>query len=253
MQRLVGLMFLFAFAALPAAAQDKIDGFLGRIHRNRSGQTMPYRLFIPPGYDKTQKYPLILWLHGAGSVGKDNKLQISEWSTPGTHLWTTPENVAKHPAFVVAPQCPAEDQDCWDDPDAGQLGRELILVLDILDAIQKEFSIDAHRLYVAGQSMGGYGTWSLITKRPSIFAAAIPLCGGGNPSFASRAAKTPIWAFHGDMDDNVPVAETRNMIAAVKKAGGNPRYTEYKGMGHEIWDRVFKEPGLVEWLFAQHK
>jgi len=252
MKRWFAVMFILAFAALPCAGQDKLDGFLARIHKNKAGQTMPYRLFIPPGYDQTKKYPLILWLHGAGSVGKDNKMQISEWSKPGTHLWTTAENVSKHPTFVVAPQCP-DDQTCWDDPSAGALGKELVLVLDILDSLQKEFSIDAQRLYVAGQSMGGYGTWSLITKRPNLFAAAIPLCGGGNPSFAAKAAKTPIWAFHGDVDDNVPVSETRNMIAALRKSGGNPKYTEYKGLGHEIWDRVFKEPGLVEWLFAQHR
>ena len=252
MKRFVQLTFVLTFAALPCGAQDKIDGFLGRVYKNRSGQTLPYRLFIPPTYDSKKKYPLVLWLHGAGSVGNDNKKQISEWSIPGTHLWTKPENQTKYPVFVVAPQCPASET-CWDDPDANALGKELVLVLDILDSIQKEFSIDAQRLYAAGQSMGGYGTWSLITKRPNVFAAAIPLCGGGKPALAARAAKTPIWAFHGDADDDVPVGETRNMITAVRKAGGVPRYTEYKGMGHEIWERVFKEPDLVDWLFAQHK
>ena len=252
MKRLIDLSLVLAFAAAPCAAQDKIDGFLGRVHKNKYGQTMPYRLFIPPSYDQKNKYPLVLWLHGAGSVGKDNKMQISEWSIPGTHTWTKPENQAKNPVFVVAPQCPSSET-CWDDPDADALGKELLLVLDILDSLQQEFGIDSQRLYVAGQSMGGFGTWSLIAKRPNIFAAAIPLCGGGKPALAARAAKIPIWAFHGDKDDDVPVTETRNMIAAVKKAGGNPRYTEYKGMGHEIWDRAFKEPGLVDWLFAQHK
>ena len=245
------LVLMVVCGALPAAAADKIDGFLGRTYK-KSGQTMPYRLFIPPSYNSKNKYPLILWLHGAGSLGKDNKMQISEWSIPGTHIWTKPENQAKYPTFVVAPQCPPEE-DCWDAPDANALGKELLIVLDILNSLQKEFSIDPQRLYVAGQSMGGFGTWSLITKRPEIFAAALPLCGGGNPNLASRAAKIPIWAFHGDKDEEVPVNETRSMITALQIAGGNPKYTEYPGLGHEIWDRVFKEPEIVDWLFAQHK
>jgi predicted peptidase len=251
MNRMLQIAVIALFAALPCGAQNKLDGFIARTYK-KGGSKMPYRLFIPPSYDAKMKYPLVLWLHGAGSVGEDNALQISEWSIPGTHTWTKPENQAKHPVFVVAPQCPPTEE-CWDDSTANALGKELQLVLDILDALQKEFNIDAQRLYVAGQSMGGFGTWSLITKRPNIFAAAIPLCGGGNPSLAARASKIPIWAFHGDADEDVPVAETRRMIVAVQKAGGSPKYTEYKGMGHEIWDRVFKEPGIVDWLFAQHK
>ena len=101
--------------------------------------------------------------------------------------------------------------------------------------------------------MGGIGTWNFIAARPDIFAAAIPLCGGGDVSRASVIAKIPIWAFHGSNDKSVPVTESRMMIAAVQQAGGNPRYTEYPGVGHEVWLKAFQEKGLVEWLFAQHK
>jgi predicted peptidase len=128
-----------------------------------------------------------------------------------------------------------------------------VQVLDLLDALRKEFHIDTHRLYVAGQSNSGFGTWNLITKEPGVFAAAIILCGGGNPELAGNVKEMPIWSFQGDMDNRTFLDGNRSMIAAIKKAGGNPRYTEYAGMGHEIWDRVFKEPGLVDWLFAQHK
>jgi predicted peptidase len=217
--------------------QKPVDGFVPHVYKS-----MPYRLFAPAKYDKTQTYPLILWLHGAGSVGSDNFKQISEASLRGTHTWTTAQNQAKHPAFVLAPQSRN-----------GSWTTDLQLVVELLDSLKSEFPIDTGRVYIAGQSMGGFGTWDYITARPDLFAAAVPLCGGGDPSRASRIAKIPIWAFHGADDPTVPVSESRDMIAAVQKAGGSPRYTEYKGVGHEVWLKAFQEPGLVEWLFSQHK
>jgi predicted peptidase len=251
MDRLNLVIFALLFAGLPgpAAAQNNVDGFSARVYRNGAGQSMPYRLFTPKAYDKEREYPLILWLHGAGSVGSDNLKQISGASLRGTHVWTTPQNQMKHPAFVLAPQSPAS----WANFRSGELSREMILVLEILAAVRTEFRIDPSRIYVAGQSMGGYGTWDLITKRPDLFAAAIPLCGGGDTARGEDAARTPTWAFHGDSDPTVPVSRSRDMIAAIRKAGGNPRYTEYKGVGHDVWVRAVREPGLVDWLFAQHK
>jgi predicted peptidase len=251
MKRLIQLLIALTIVDIaPASAQFvDIDGFTARLHS--SG--MPYRLFIPKGYNKSQKYPLILWLHGSGSMGKDNLKQITGDSRAGTHVWTTPENQAKHPAFVLAPQCAETAELCWDNPQVEEPEDQMLYVMEILETLQAEYSIDADRIYVAGQSMGGYGTWDIIIKRPDLFAAAIPICGGGNSTRAARIANVAVWAFHGSDDQTVSVSESRKMIAAVKRAGGNPKYTEYKGMRHEIWDRVFKEPGLVEWLFAQHK
>jgi len=251
MNRFNGIVWTLVLTAIPCVAQNNVDGFVARLYKD-PGQTMPYRLFIPKDYDQNQKYPLILWLHGAGSVGKDNLKQISGASRLGTHTWTAPENQAKHPAFVVAPQCP-QNLGCWDNSQTRDPGPHLLAVLKILNALRTEFSIDSERIYVAGQSMGGYGTWDLITKRPDLFAAAIPLCGGGNTALAAAARDVPIWAFHGDADPTVPVEQSRRMIAAVNQAGGHPRYTEYKGVGHNVWERAFKEPGLVDWLFSQRK
>lgn len=236
----LGLMLM----PLTSVAQNTVDGFAGRTH-NARGRMMPYRLFIPTGYDQAKKYPLVLWLHGANSVGNDNRKQISQASTIGTHIWTRPENQAKYPVFVLAPQCPSGKS--WNTPG------ELDMVLEILAAVQKEFSIDPQRLYIAGQSMGGYGTWELVSRRPNLFAAAIPLCGGGHLLNAPRLVTLPIWAFHGAADRTVSVYESRKMIDAIKKAGGTPRYTEYPGVGHEVWEKAFKEPGLMDWVFAQHK
>jgi predicted peptidase len=225
-------------------AEDNIDGFVARVYRNDHRDTIPYRLFVPAAYDKTQRYPLILWLHGAGGIGRDNRKQFSSGNYLGSHIWTRPEIQAKHPAFVVVPQCP-DSVSCW--------GSRLPIVLEILDSLNSEFSIDSQRIYVAGQSMGGFGTWDMISLKPDLFAAAVPLCGGGNPAHAPGITKIPIWAFHGAADTNVPVTESRRMISAVQQAGGTPRYTEYKGVGHNVWEKAFKEPELVEWLFAQHK
>jgi predicted peptidase len=233
----ISLCIALVVGAIPCASQTKVDGFVAKIY-----QTMPYRLFIPPKYDKAEKYPLIIWLHGAGSVGTDNFKQISGASLRGTHTWTIPANQVKHPAFVVAPQ----STKAW-------AGDQLSLVLEILKTVQDEFNIDSTRIYVAGQSMGGYGVWNIITMKPDLFAAAIPLCGGGDPTQAARIAKIPVWAFHGTADPTVPVRQSQMMVAALKNAGGAPRYTEYKGVGHNVWIRAFQEPGLVDWLFAQHR
>lgn len=252
MKPLVFIPLVILFAALLGAAsmtEDKIDGFVPRIYKNSRRETMPYRLFIPASYDKTKKYPVVIWLHGAGGAGDDNLLQISGDQIPGTRLWTKAENQARHPAFVLVPQSTGG----WASTSGTQLSDEERLVVEILNGLKSEFSIDSKRIYVAGQSNGGFGTWDMISKRPELFAAAIPLCGGGNPILASNLIFMPIWAFHGDKDDVIPVEESRQMIAAIKKLGGIPRYTEYKGADHDVWTPAFKEPALVDWLFAQHK
>jgi len=209
---------------------------------------MPYRLFIPPGYDAQKQYPLILWLHGAGGAGTDNIAQISDDQIPGTRTWTQPDVQSRYPAFVLVPQNPGPWVEKLD-----QLSPGMRLVLGVLDSVRAEFNIDGARIYVAGQSDGGYGTWNVITQRPDLFAAAIPLCGGGFPRLAARIAKMPLWVFHGREDDVIPVSESRNMIAAIRKAGGRPRYTEYARIGHDIWERTFSEPQLVPWVFAQRR
>jgi len=231
------------------AQTEKADGFEARIFKNAWGKTMPYRLFIPRGYDAQKNYPLILWLHGGGGRGTDNVKQISEGNASGSHIWTTPANQATHPSFVLAPQCP--EGEMWTSIDTAKSTDQLKLVLELLVAIQKEFSIDLNRLYVAGQSMGGLGTWSLISEHPGIFAAAIPVCGGGDETLAPRLVKTAVWAFHGALDQSISANRSRQMVAAIRKADGSPRYTEYPDLGHNSWDRAFAEPDLLPWLFAQ--
>ena len=127
-----------------------------------------------------------------------------------------------------------------------------MLVYETINALA-EPGIDVKRRYVTGVSRGGYGTWQFICNRPDMFAAAMPVSGAGDPELASKVVNMPIWAFHGAKDRNVPVSGSRDMITAIKKAGGHPEYTEYPDEEHNIWDKVSETPGLWNWLFAQKR
>jgi predicted peptidase len=243
----VGAMLLLSRRARPA----QTTVFQAMTYSNSRRETLGYRLFVPKAYDKRKRYPLILWLHGAAGRGTDNLKQISGGNTVGSHVWTAAEQQANHPCIVVAPQCP--EGNLWTTVDKVSPTRPLELVLEFLSDLHKTFSVDAQRLYVSGQSMGGFGTWSLIAQNPRMFAAAIPVCGGGNEAAAAQLTRMPIWAFHGEQDQAVSVTRSRTMIAAIKRAGGTPRYTEYVGADHAIWDRVFAEPELLPWVFAQKR
>lgn len=247
--RLPVLALFVAFAVLPCVAQARIDGFIPRVYRNAARQAMPYRLFVPANYRQDMQYPLVLWLHGAGGAGTDNRAQISGDQVPGTRLWTKQQNQTKYPSFVLVPQSPTN----WVSSGLDRLSLEMSLVLAVLEEVRSEFNVDPARIYVAGQSDGGIGTWNVIIQRPSLFAAAIALCGGGDTSRAAAIAKLPVWAFHGARDNVISVAESRKMINAIQKAGGHPRYTEYSNVGHDVWNRAFAEPELVDWLFGQHR
>jgi predicted peptidase len=214
-----------------------------------------YRLLKPENYDAGKKYPLVVFLHGAGERGEDNDAQLVH----GVKEFTTPENRKKYPSFLIAPQCPRgkswaaigrtdkslERQD--------QPADSLRLTLDLVQALQKEFSIDAKRIYITGLSMGGYGTWDALSRKPDLFAAAVPICGGGDPKVAGRFKHVPIWVFHGKQDRAVRASRSQEMIEALKKAGGSPRYTEYPDVGHNSWDRAYKDPEMIAWLFSHQQ
>ena len=127
------------------------------------------------------------------------------------------------------------------------------LLLELLPKFRDEFAIDTDRIYVMGLSMGGYGTWDMIQRYPEMFAAAVPICGGGDATKAERIARMPVWAFHGNRDTVVPTSRSRDMIEAMRKAGGSPRYTESPGVGHGVWGVAFGDPELAKWLFAQRR
>jgi predicted peptidase len=158
---------------------------------------------------------------------------------------------ARHPAFVVAPQIPGGR--AWAAPGSDQPAPYAALALELVAALSKEFAIDADRIYVTGQSLGGRGAWDLVSKRPGYFAGAIPVCGDGNTTRIRAAKDVAIWAFHGAQDPVVPVAGSRDLVAALKAAGSRVKYTEYPDVEHDAWVRAFAERELPDWLFAQKR
>ena len=230
-------------------AQDVVDGFVARTFKGANGVTLPYRLFVPE--QKTGgSLPAVVYLHGAAGAGTDNLKQITGGNTLGTHVWTTKERQAQHPAFVIAPQ--AAEGERWSTT-TSQLAPYASLVLELLTNLSNEFSIDADRIYLAGQSLGGLGVWDLVSKRPELFAAAVPLCGGGDATRAAAARNVPIWAFHGAVDQTVPVERSREMVAALRATGAAVKSTEYPNVGHNVWTVAFAERDLPDWLFAQRR
>ncbi len=158
-------------------------------------------------------------------------------------------------------QCPPERR--WVDTpwengsyssDAVKISNELRMAVEIVRGVTKEFgdAVDPDRVYVMGLSMGGYRAWDAIVRRPDLFAAAVPICGGGDPSKAG-GIRAKVWAFHGDADTVVPPGSSREMIKAMKKAGAEPKYTEYAAVGHNSWVNAWGEQDLPEWLFAQKR
>jgi len=244
-----GLSLILSLAAL-AVAQKREDILVAKVYKDSQGRSMPYRLYVPETYDKQKKYPLVLYLHGGGGRGDDNRKQIEGGNGYLVDLLVSRSTQAKYPSIVVVPQSPGEG---WVGFDSITPTSYLNLVLDLIKDLDSSYSIDTDRRYVLGQSMGGFGTFAILTMQPNMFAAAVPLCGGGDESKAAQIAHVPLWAFHGELDQAVSVSRSRNMIAALTKAGGKPKYTEYKGEGHAIWTTVVKEPELLPWMFSQKR
>ncbi len=252
------LLVLFAQTAFSAApkpvdAGKKSDAdFQVCKYTDADGKTLPYRLLKPAGYDESKgPYPLLIFLHGAGERGTDNNRQLVH----GKPLLR--RAAAEHGCFVLAPQCPDKMVWAgrhWEDKNHGlteKPSQPMQLLLGLIDEVQKTYPIDSHRLYIMGLSMGSFGTWDLIQRQPQRFAAAVPICGGGDEEHCQRIAAMPIWVFHGASDGVVKVARSRDMIAAIKQAGGQPKYTEYPGVGHNSWTPTFNEPKLLEWICVQ--
>jgi predicted peptidase len=236
---------------VPPGVVKEEPPFRKKIFSEKDAAKMPYRLFIPPHYDSAKKYPLILWFHGGGGRGSNNESQISGGNEKGTHLWTTPENQAAFPAFVLAPQCPQNEN--WSDPELNQVAAPLQSALDILALVQKDYPIDPDRIYLAGQSMGGLAVWALLQKYPEQWAGAIVVASYDNFTNVRALARVPLWIFQGEDDSTVPVETVREMVKQLKKAGGSPRYSEYRNAGHEVWNQAFADPQLVPWLSAQKR
>jgi len=225
----------------------------------KSEHQSPYRLYVPENIKKGEKYPLVLFMHGYGERGIDNRGQFQRFRC--VKFWE------KYPCYVLAPQTPSKIEGVpnselvWVDTPFGADSHvmkanptwPLKLTLDLLDKIIKENKIDSNRIYVTGLSMGGFATWELIQRNTSKFAAAIPVCGGGDLAFAPKLVSLPLWIFHGELDKTVIVERSRNMVSEIVKAGGHPKYTEYYAVHHDSWKYAYNNQEVWEWLFIQSK
>jgi predicted peptidase len=248
----VVLVLLFATRlpqwAVAAKAKEVTEP---RVFVNAGGARLNYRLMKPLNYDNTRAYPLVLLLHGAGEKGDDNLAQLAH----GMDEFACDDNRQAHPCFVVAPQCPKEASWALLKNDRLEPGADptepMLRTIELLDTLPGEFSIDRRRVYVTGMSMGGYGAWYLAQRFPERFAAIVPLCGGGDDRQAAKLVKIPIWVFHGGADTGNTPEMSREMVKAIRAAGGNPLYTEYPGVNHNCWDLTYGSPLLYTWMFNQ--
>jgi predicted peptidase len=251
-------------------------GYTAHTFKNSLGQTLRYYLYLPLNYNPQKRYPLVLFLHGGGERERAGYTAIQDQNlvlhVSSIRVWSAeypgvpnPQIQEKWPCFVLVPQLGINQNwvnvNFYDGPyhQPEQPSSGLELTKELLDSLQKkDQSIDPQRLYITGYSNGGAGTWDAIARWPNYFAAAAPIAGAGDPTKVTAFKNLAIWAFHGDKDATVAVSGTRDMITALKSVGGNPRYTEFAGMGHGGWGMVYgvDQPVVADflpWLFAQHR
>ena len=246
---LIKLSATFCLATLPAlltGCSTASPHMSSHSHTNQTPHSFTYKqtrtakinylLHLPKNYDGkgSEKYPLILFLHGAGERGTN----IWKVATHGpAHVVTTNSDF---PFIVVSPQCPEGQH--WESES----------LLALLDDVKKRYAVDKHRVYLTGLSMGGYGAWAMGIQYPDLFAAVAPVCGGGEPDAVCALENTPVWAFHGDEDSVVDISESQKMVNALEACGGDVKFTVYPGVGHDSWTQTYNNPELYQW-FLSHK
>jgi predicted peptidase len=251
-----GFSFLLIFYLfLPNSSFAQPSRFSVNQYINGKGDTLLYRQLYPD-YDTMRKYPLVIFLHGSGERGNDNEAQL-KW---GVMNFATDQAMSMHPAIVIAPQCPAKMQ--WSNFSRGK-GTQLTLqstpskpmelLMELIKQAIKNLPVDTNRIYITGLSMGGFGTYDAIERYPHLFAAAVPVCGGGDVMKAGTIAHIPIWIFLGSEDAAVNPLYSLEILQALTKAGAHPGFTQYPEVGHFSWLGAYSDPHMMEWLFRQHK
>jgi predicted peptidase len=223
------------------------------------GHVLPYRFHQPEMENDGKKYPLVVFFHGAGERGNDNQTQFKRFDP--FPFWLT------NPCYIVAPQCPGPEEfdekgnSVWVDTHFGGISHcmkesptwPMQLSIELIKQIIDTKNVDDSRVYVTGLSMGGYATWEILQREGHLFAAAIPICGGGDVNHVDKMLSTSLWVFHGTDDRTVPVERSLNMVNAIRESGGKPKYTEYPGVDHDSWSRTYRNPEIWEWMFSQIK
>ena len=219
-----------------------------------------YRILYPKNFDESKNYPLTLFLHGIGERGDDNELQLKYIDK----VFFNTKNYSDFPSIVIFPQAPLSDN--WSSriltdneirqvfPKHAKPTNSLELVIKLMDSMLREDFIDNKRVYLSGLSNGAMGSFELLKNRPNMFASAVLICGGGDPKWAKDFAKTtPVWVAHGSDDDIVLPDLSINMVKAIIKYGGSPKFTLYENVNHGSWHNVFEDPEYLEWLFSHTK
>lgn len=239
---LPALACLLLAGSLPAA--DPVPGtqtaeqftFKTRVEGKEDETKVDYLLFVPGQYDGKAKLPLMLFLHGAGERGDDLEL---------VKKWGPPKIVADRkdfPFVVASPQCKSGKR--WD----------AAAMVALVEDLARRLKVDRKRIYVTGLSMGGYGSWDLMARYPRLFAAGVPICGGGDPTTADALKQIPIWVFHGDKDTAVPLSRSQQMVDAISEAGGDKAtLTIYPGVGHNSWSATYANEKVYDWLLSHRR
>jgi predicted peptidase len=255
MKKQIGLL-LMSFLMSSAFAQDlskfKKENFI------KGTDTLKYRILYPENFDANKKYPLVVFLHGAGERGNDNEKQL----THGAKLFLTDSFRKDHPAIVIFPQCP--ESSYWANVEietvtgkrffnflkGGEPTKAMDLLVGLTDEMTNKSFTDKAKIYLGGLSMGGMGTFELLRRKPKTFAAAFPICGGDHVANVKKYKKVPLWIFHGGLDDVVNPQLSYGVYHALKELGHTPKFTVYPKANHNSWDSAFAEPGLMSWLFS---
>lgn len=259
MVRIALWTILFVFIGPVLQAQDFSE--YSKEYFVEGSATLPYRLLLPKNYNPSQKYPLILFLHGSGERGNDNEKQL----THGGELFLRDSIREKFPAIVVFPQC--AEKSSWARIEVeGELGnrtftffkkgkptQEMLLLEGLIDELKDNYKIKKNRMHVGGLSMGGFGTFELVNRNPGMFSAAFPICGGANPEIASRLNRVDWWVFHGGADDVVPPKYSTQMVEALRAKRAKVKYSLYLAVKHNSWDYAFQEQDLLPWLFSKSR
>jgi predicted peptidase len=248
------LSSFFILISLTSFSQS--ERFNKQVYISAAGDTLRYRL-LQPDYDTIRKFPLVIFLHGSGERGNDNEAQL-KW---GAVSFASDEMMKQYPAYVLAPQCPEGQQ--WSNfyntnksPDmqlAPTASKQMELVMALVKKMCAAQNIDTTRIYITGLSMGGFGTFDAMARYPNLFAAAVPVCGGGDLTKAPVMARIPTWIFHGAEDPAVSPSYSIEMVRALTKVGAHPGLTLLPEVGHFSWIAAYSDQTMLQWMFRQHK
>lgn len=253
------MVFVFSLLTFSMLSQESLYEEMSYV---KGSDTLLYRIMYPKDFSESNPYPLVLFLHGAGERGSDNQKQLVH----GSKLFTSTINRGAFPAIVIFPQCPQESY--WSNADVDRSSypiklvfpkdkaptKPMEMVMSLMDELVSKSFVNEQKVYVGGLSMGGMGTFEILSRKPDMFAAAFAICGGGNSELAENyATKIPMWIFHGSKDDVVNPQLSIDMVSAILKYGGKPNFTLYADDNHNSWDSAFSEPKLLLWLFSKTK